>query len=180
MCSSRPPPPRKTDDAQRESNKFFENEVRPLLAKRCFECHGEKKQKGGLRVDQIGYLKTGGDTGPALVPGEPEKSPMIEAVRYKNKDLQMPPKEQLSGTQVAILEKWIALGAPWPETDADKTKVTEGGFTDEQRKFWCFQPLAKVDAAADRERLGAHRHRPVHRAKAGGIEARPGAGSGPA
>ena len=129
---------------EQETAKFFETEVRPLLANHCFECHGEKKQKGGLRADHIGYLKTGGDTGPALVPGEPEKSPMIEAVRYKNKDFQMPPKEKLSDTEIAVLEKWIKLGAPWPETDADKAKVAEGGFTDEQRKFWCFQPLAEV------------------------------------
>ena len=132
------------DDAQHEANKFFETEVRPLLSKHCFECHGEKKQKGGLRVDDIGYLKTGGDTGPALVPGDPEKSPMIEAVRYKNKDFQMPPKEQLSEAQVATLEKWIKMGAPWPQSGAGKVVVTEGGFTEEQRNFWCFRPLAKV------------------------------------
>ena len=158
------------DDAQREANKFFETDVRPLLSKHCFECHGEKKQKGGLRVDHIGYLKTGGDTGPALVPGDPEKSPMIEAVRYKNKDFQMPPKEQLPEAEVAVLEKWIKLGAPWPETDADKAKVTEGGFTDEQRKFWCFQPLAKVSppqiASAwvrnDIDRFVAQKHAEMH------------------
>lgn len=132
------------DDAQREANKFFETDVRPLLSKHCFECHGEKKQKGGLRVDDIGYLKTGGDTGPALIPGDPEKSPMIEAVRYKNKDFQMPPKEQLSEAQVATLEKWIKLGAPWPQSGANKVVVTEGGFTEDQRNFWCFRPLAKV------------------------------------
>src|SRR6516225_6492561 len=101
-------------DAQRAGNQFFENEVRPLLSKRCFECHGEKKQKGGLRVDNIGYLKTGGDTGPALVPGDPEKSPMIEGIRYQNKDFQMPPKEKLPDAEIAILEKWIKIGAPWP------------------------------------------------------------------
>jgi mono/diheme cytochrome c family protein len=132
------------DDATRAGNKFFETEVRPLLSQHCFECHGEKKQKGGLRVDNIGFLKTGGDTGPALVPGDPEKSPMIEAVRYKNKDFQMPPKEQLTEAQVAVLEKWIKMGAPWPEDTAHKLVVTEGGFTDEQRNWWSFRPLAKV------------------------------------
>jgi len=132
------------DEAQREGAKFFENEVRPILAQHCFECHGEKKQKGGLRVDHIGYLKTGGDTGPALVPGKPEESPMIEAVHYQNKDFQMPPKQKLPEAEIAVLEKWIKIGAPWPEDAAGKITVTDGGFTEEQRKFWCFQPLAKV------------------------------------
>lgn len=128
------------DDAQREAIKFFENEVRPLLAKRCYECHGEKKQKGGLRADHIAHLKAGGDSGPALVPGKPDESPMIEAIRYKDPDFQMPPKEKLQDKEIAILEKWVALGAPWPETD--KVVESKGGFSDEQRKFWSFQPLS--------------------------------------
>ncbi|EDY20565.1 protein of unknown function DUF1549 [Chthoniobacter flavus Ellin428] len=132
------------DDAQREANKFFESEVRPLLVKRCFECHGEKKQKGGLRADSIGALKTGGDNGPALVPGDPEKSPMIQGVRYADKDFQMPPKQKLPDAEIATLEKWIKMGAPWPQTEADKGKIVEGGFTEEQRNWWSFRPLAKV------------------------------------
>jgi hypothetical protein len=135
-------------DAQRAAHRFFESEVRPILANRCFECHGEKKQKGGLRVDHPGYLKSGGDTGPALVPGKPEESPMIEAIHYQNKDFQMPPKQKLPEAEIAVLEKWIKIGAPWPEDAAGKITVTEGGFTEEQRKFWCFQPLAKVTPPA--------------------------------
>jgi hypothetical protein len=129
-------------DAQRAGNQFFENEVRPLLSKRCFDCHGEKKQKGGLRVDDVSFLKAGGDDGPAFVPGDPEKSSMIEAVRYGNKDLQMPPKEKLPDNEIAVLEKWIKLGAPWPAS-AGKRVMTDG-FSEDDRKFWCFQPLAKV------------------------------------
>jgi Protein of unknown function (DUF1553)/Protein of unknown function (DUF1549)/Planctomycete cytochrome C len=129
-------------DAQREALKFFENDVRPLLSNRCYECHGEKKQKGGLRADHISHLKEGGDSGPALVPGKPDESPMIEAIRYKNPDFEMPPKEKLPDAEIAILEKWVALGAPWPETD--KAIIGKGGFTDEQRKFWSFQPLADL------------------------------------
>ena len=93
-------------------------------------------------MDHIGYLKSGGDTGPAVVPGDPEKSPMIEAIRYKNDDFKMPPKEKLPDAEIAALEKWVKLGAPWPENAG--VVVTAGGFTEEQRKFWCFQPLAKV------------------------------------
>lgn len=127
------------------ATKFFENQVRPVLVKRCFECHSNTKQKGGLRVDHIGYLKTGGDTGPALVPGKPEKSPLMEAVRWKNEDFQMPPKNnggKMPDAEIAALEKWIKMGAPWPEDG--KFTVTEGGFTEEQRNFWFFQQVKKV------------------------------------
>ncbi len=133
------------DEAQLMATKFFENQVRPVLVKRCFECHSNTKQKGGLRVDHIGYLKTGGDTGPALVPGKPEKSPLMEAVRWKNEDFQMPPKNnggKMPDAEIAALEKWIKMGAPWPEDG--KFTVTEGGFTEEQRNFWFFQQVKKV------------------------------------
>src|SRR3954468_4778165 len=80
-----------------EGLEFFESKVRPLLAHRCLDCHSaEKKIKGGLRLDvREGWAK-GGDTGPAVVPGDPEKSLLIEAIRYGNKDLQMPPKKRLT------------------------------------------------------------------------------------
>ena len=133
------------EDVARAQAKFFETEVRPILANRCFECHGAEKQKGGLRVDDISYLKAGGDNGPAVVPGKPEESPLIEAVRYAKADFQMPPKKQLPAAEVAVLEKWIRLGAPWPAQTGKATVLTEGGFTEEQRKFWCFQPLANPE-----------------------------------
>jgi hypothetical protein len=131
------------DDAQREVMAFFEKEVRPVLANRCYECHGEKKRKGSLRMDNIGYIKSGGDSGPALVPGNPDKSLMIEAIRYKDPDFEMPPKEKLPDKEIAILEKWVKLGAPWPETEATRLVVDEHGFTEKDRKFWSFQPLSK-------------------------------------
>ena len=130
------------DDAQRSAVTFFEKAVRPILVKRCHECHSGTKQKGGLRVDHIGYLKNGGDTGPALIPGMPGESPLIEAVRYGNRDFQMPPKGKLPDSEIAILEKWIRIGAPWPADT--KVVVTAGGFTKEQRDYWFFQPVAKV------------------------------------
>jgi DNA-binding GntR family transcriptional regulator len=113
---------------------FFEKEVRPILSNRCYECHGTKKQKGGLRVDHVGYLKTGGDTGPALVPGNPEASPLMEAGRFTNPDFQMPPKEKMPLGEVAVLEKWIKMGAP-------QGALLEGGFTSGQRNQWCFRPV---------------------------------------
>ena len=132
------------DDAARSALKFFENDVRPILVKRCYDCHSQTKQKGGLRVDNIGYLKAGGDTGPALVAGHPEKSALVEAIHYANADFQMPPKSRLPDAEIAILEKWIKIGAPWPEDSTAKVVMTEGGFTEEQRNYWFFKPVAKV------------------------------------
>lgn len=133
------------DGAQAAAMKFFENEVRPVLVNRCYECHSKTKQKGGLRLDHVGYMKTGGETGPALVPGHPEKSPMIEAIHYTNPDFEMPPKNnggKMPDAEIAALEKWIKMGAPWPEDS--NIVVTEGGFTEEQRNYWFFQPVKKV------------------------------------
>src|SRR5688572_19709621 len=84
-----------------QQTEFFEKHVRPILNDRCYECHSaQKKTKGGLTLDtREGTLK-GGDTGPAVVAGDPDKSLLIEAIRYKNRDLQMPPKRQLSSSEV--------------------------------------------------------------------------------
>ncbi len=136
--------PASADDAQRAALAFFEKEVRPILVERCHECHSGKMQKGGLRVDHIGYLKTGGDTGPALFPGKPGESPLIEAVRRGNPDFQMPPKTPLPDAEIAVLEKWIKIGAPWPDDGPDKLVVTTGGFTKTQRDYWFFQPVTNV------------------------------------
>ncbi len=129
-------------DAERARLQFFESEIRPLLAKRCYECHGDKKQKSGLRLDNIAHILAGGDTGPALVPGKPDDSLLIEAVRYRNEDFQMPPKEELPAKEKALLEKWVALGAPWPAGEAARAKRDAQGFTAEDRAYWFFQPLA--------------------------------------
>src|SRR4051812_43034135 len=94
---------------------FFESKVRPVLVEKWFSCHSAeaKKLKADLYLDsRDGFLK-GGESGPALVPGKPEQSRMIEAIGYKNADLQMPPKERLSDAQIADLTTWVKRGAPW-------------------------------------------------------------------
>src|SRR5262249_30258402 len=93
---------------------FFEKKVRPLLAENCHQCHGPEKQRGGLRLDSRSALLTGGDSGPAIVPGQPEKSRLVQAVQYAG-DLRMPPKSKLSDEQTAALTAWVKMGAPWPE-----------------------------------------------------------------
>ncbi|MEO6741478.1 MAG: c-type cytochrome domain-containing protein, partial [Chthoniobacteraceae bacterium] len=98
---------------------FFEKQIRPILAERCYECHSaEKKQKGGLSLDTRESTLKGGDTGPALVPGNLEKSLLIEAVRYTNHDMQMPPKRRLAEAEVKALEEWVKMGAPDPREAA--------------------------------------------------------------
>ncbi|MBL9186549.1 MAG: DUF1549 domain-containing protein [Opitutaceae bacterium] len=137
--------PAADDTAVRAQHAFFENEVRPLLANRCYECHGEKKHKSGLRLDSAARFAKGGDGGPLFTAGQPlGDSLLIQAVRRTDPDLAMPPDDPLPASEVAILEKWVAMGAPWPagpEAVAGAA-VDEHGFTAEQRAYWTFQPLA--------------------------------------
>ncbi len=129
----------------REQLEFFEKKIRPVLVERCYECHSAaaKKNKGGLTLDTRDGVLKGGDAGPALVPGDPEKSKLIEAVRYKNRDLQMPPKSPLPPDQVRDLEQWVKLGAPDPRTEAVAQTSGKRALTvEEGRQFWAFQPLA--------------------------------------
>ena len=99
-----------------QEREFFENKVRPLLSEKCYKCHsaGRKPPKAELYLDTSQGVLAGGESGPALVPGEPSKSLLIEAIRYENPDLQMPPKKKLSAEQITVLEKWVRLGAPDP------------------------------------------------------------------
>jgi mono/diheme cytochrome c family protein len=97
---------------------FFEKKIRPILVENCYECHGEKKQKGGLRLDSRAGWEKGGDSGAAIVPGDVEKSLVIKGVRYTDPDFQMPPKKKLSSSEIADLEKWVRDGALDPREGA--------------------------------------------------------------
>ena len=122
---------------------FFEKEVRPVLSNRCLECHGNGKDepKGGLSLKTRQATLKGGDTGPAVVPGKLKESLLISAVEYG--DLyQMPPKSKLPAGEIAILKKWVELGAPWPK-EAASTGGTVKPFDLVARKseHWCWQPI---------------------------------------
>jgi cytochrome c553 len=122
----------------------FEKEIRPLLLTHCTSCHDGKKKKGGLDLTtRIGLLR-GGDGGPAIHPGDPGKSQLIDAVKYDG-DLKMPPKGKLKAHEIASLESWVKGNAPWPESTASETKRSGSGITDEQRQFWSFRPIPEFD-----------------------------------
>ena len=122
---------------------FFENKIRPLLIEHCLKCHdgaASEKPKGGLALNTRDGWAKGGEHGPAVVPGQPDRSLLIRALRYTDKDLQMPPKgKQLSASQIALFEEWVRLGAPDPRTGkpsgpplSDPTAV---------KNHWAFQPV---------------------------------------
>src|SRR4051812_18917361 len=126
------------------SAEFFEKKVRPLLVARCLECHGAdpKKVRGGLRLTSRAELLKGGESGPAVVPGEPNKSRLLKAVRHTDDDLKMPPKDRLKDSEVADLDAWVKAGATWSDAATTAEKLKAGQlFTDEQRRFWAFQPV---------------------------------------
>jgi len=122
---------------------FFEKEVRPLLVEKCWECHGEEMHKGRLKLTSRASVLKGGATGPAAVPGKPEESLLVEAVRYKDVR-RMPPDAKLSDRQVEVLERWVKLGVPWPGAQASPGRDAGFIITDKQRQFWSFQPLKPV------------------------------------
>jgi Protein of unknown function (DUF1549)/Protein of unknown function (DUF1553)/Planctomycete cytochrome C len=124
---------------------FFENKVRPILANSCYGCHDETA-KGGLRVDQKAAFFKGGEHGALIVPGDPDKSLLIIAVRQSGA-LKMPKGGKLSDADVAILTQWIKMGAPWPDSatvTAGNPTAKTGQITEEQRGFWSFLPLKPI------------------------------------
>jgi hypothetical protein len=119
---------------------FFEQNVRPLLVVRCYECHSHeaKKLRGGLYLDSQAGWQKGGDSGPALVPGDPDKSLLIKAIRYAD-DLQMPPKGKLSAKEIDVLTQWVKMGAPDPRTGTATASRTID--VAKARDYWAFKPL---------------------------------------
>ncbi len=123
-----------------EQTAFFEQHVRPLLIERCHKCHAEAKQvKGGLRLDSRAGWQKGGETGPAVIPGKPDDSLLIKAVRYDNVDLQMPPEGKLSDVEIARLEEWVRLGAPDPRQEASPPMAARGERL-AATTHWAYQP----------------------------------------
>ena len=122
---------------------FFEKKVRPVLASHCYECHSDKEVKGGLRLDSAEGWKKGGDSGASIVPHELDSSRLINAIRYANEDLQMPPDGKLSPEDIQTLEQWVKDGAIDPRTDTAQAAHTavKGMSIEDGRKFWSFVPV---------------------------------------
>ena len=127
--------------AAEDATAFFETRIRPLLAEHCHGCHGEAKQKGGLRLDSREGWQRGGDSGPPIVASQPMASLLMKAVSYTDRDLKMPPKKKLPAAQVADLEKWIALGAHDPrDAPASAGKAhAKAPTVEEGKNFWSFK-----------------------------------------
>ena len=118
---------------------FFEARIRPILVEQCQRCHGPKKQESGLRLDTKQGLLEGSDSGPVIVPGQPDESPLIEAIRY-TATIKMPPKTKLPQQAIDDLTTWTKMGAPWPETAARASNGSTSK-TSAAARHWAFQPV---------------------------------------
>src|SRR4051794_22664012 len=139
---------------------FFERDVRPILVERCQSCHGPAKSKADLRLDSRAAILAGGESGPAIVPGDPGDSLLIDAINYGDLH-QMPPKSKLPDSEIATLTSWVAMGAPWPTSlavaDRGGSRPTanakDADFDLRQRaRHWSFQPwrIGKVPEVQDK------------------------------
>ena len=125
-----------------EDVEFFEKTIRPLLHDQCHSCHGPTKQKGNLRLDSRESMLRGGDSGPAVVAGHPEKSLLVRAIGYEDDNLRMPPRSKLAAGQIAALRHWIEHGLAWPEAASSSAKTALAAFDLQERsRHWCWQPL---------------------------------------
>jgi len=130
-------------DTHDQAVELFEKQIRPVLIAECQRCHGEEKQQGNLRLDSANGWVAGGDSGPAIVPGDLD-SVLLQAIRYESVELEMPPKGKLPAETIAAFEKWVQLGAVDPRIAAPQTFGDEPGppTIEQGRHFWSFQPIA--------------------------------------
>ena len=127
-----------------EAVEFFETRVRPVLAESCVRCHGEKKQSSELRLDSRKAVLDGGASGPAMVPGNPDESVRVPALRQTHDEIKMPPKEKLPEAALDDLTSWVKMGAPWSEATIPPVAARDQA----SRSHWAFQPVRVLDAPA--------------------------------
>jgi hypothetical protein len=131
---------------------YFERYVRPLLAEKCFSCHGRGQRKGMLSLDHRDALMAGGESGMVVVEGKPEDSLLIEAIDYTG-SIQMPPDGKLSDREIEVLKKWVSLGVPWPvEASSSAPGMRNpGSVTEQDRQFWSFRPIQEPELPSVRK-----------------------------
>ncbi len=135
------------EPSAKESEAFFESQVRPILVEHCVGCHGPKKQEAGLRLDSAAGLRNGSENGLVVVPGDVEHSKLIEAVRYAG-STKMPPKKKLPDRAIESLTAWVKSGAVWPAEAADNG----GSISERSKTHWAFQPVKDVAVPTVRDR----------------------------
>ena len=129
-----------------EQVEFFEKRIRPVLVTACYECHGTEKQKGGLVLHSRDGVRKGGESGPAVIPGDPAKSLLIQSITHRDPDLKMPSKgPKLEDAVIADFIAWVKMGAPDPRGKPDvATAATKASWSQtlaSRRQWWCFQPV---------------------------------------
>ena len=124
---------------------FFEKEVRPVLARSCYGCHSSRAATvfGELRLDSAAAVLQGGRSGPAVVPGDPQGSRLIQAIGYGWEQLAMPPTGKLEAREIEALTEWVRLGAPWPESGESALAQDADGGNPAAAAHWAWQPLAE-------------------------------------
>lgn len=134
--------------ADEAAPQFFENRIRPLLAESCLKCHGPEKQWAGLRLDSRDAILAGGESGPAVIPGDPDGSLLIRAVRHADDVPKMPEEGQLSESQIRDLEAWVKSGAFFPNSDSGSQRSRDPN-------HWAFQPPERpvLPEVQNRERI---------------------------
>lgn len=133
-----------------EQVRFFETSIRPLLIEKCDKCHGTDKQWGSLRLDSREALLKGGDSGPAIVPGQPGESRLVQAIQQTDPSLSMPPKEKLTDRQIADVIRWVEMGAPFPATPTSR----KSGYRNPNH--WSFRPIANPPVPSTRDQEWAN------------------------
>jgi hypothetical protein len=126
----------------RADGAFFESKIRPVLVDSCLRCHGARKPRGGLRLDSRAALLAGGERGPAIVPGAPERSLLVVAIRHSHDEVKMPPSKRLADRVVADFVAWVRDGAAWPRESA-LLRSSRGG------EHWAFVPIRKAEPPPD-------------------------------
>ena len=144
LFATDPAPTAKPAAGEMSGDEFFERKIRPLFVQHCYSCHAKGQKKGGLSLADRAGMLAGGESGAVVALEKPDESLLIAAVEHRG-GTEMPPNGKLSDGEIASLRKWIQLGLPWPESASKSGGIrASGSITEEDRRFWSFQPVQDV------------------------------------